>query len=69
MPADSPDTAAPTPTALVPAPGAEAHGALEPYDVLVPYSKRHVVLAPFGFVEPARVADVCVTADAAPVEA
>jgi len=35
--------------------------------VVVPYSKNHVVVRPFGSTVPSSVADVTVTADAFPV--
>ena len=41
----------------------------EPYAVLVPYSKNHVVARPLGSTDPLSVADVGVTRVVAPVAA
>ena len=56
----SPDTGAETPVVLVPEP-ALFSAVFEPYPVLVPYSKYHVVARPFGSTVPLSVAVVVVT--------
>jgi hypothetical protein len=63
-----PVTAADTATGLTPDPGAGAHGALDPYDVVVPYSSLHSVTSPpFGLTVALSVAVVDPTDDAASV--
>jgi hypothetical protein len=58
--------AAETATALSPDPGEDAHGALDPYEVVVPYSNTHSLTAPaFGFTLAFNVAAVCDTDEAA----
>src|SRR5437763_10638012 len=58
-----PSTSADTATALVPEPGSEAHGTLEPYADVLPYSKRHLpTVAPLGLTLAFSVAEVEVSA-------
>ena len=56
------DTDADTATGLVPDPGAGLHGALDPYEVVVPYSSLHSLTSPpLGLTLALRVAVVWVT--------
>src|SRR5438132_10197511 len=55
-----PVIAADTATGLDPEPGSEEHGALEPYEVDVPYSNSHFVTSePLGLTMAFSVAVVC----------
>ena len=64
--ADSPVNDADTATGLLPEPGEGVHGALDPYEVVVPYSSSHLLTGPpLGLTVAFNVAVVWVTADAA----
>lgn len=66
--APRPDTDADTATGLLPDPGSEEHGTLNPYDVEVPYSKWQSLTPPsLGLTVAFNVAEVGVTDDTAPV--
>jgi hypothetical protein len=63
-----PETAADTATALLPDPGDGVHGALDPYELDVPYSSLHSLTSPpFGLTLPFNVAADWVTPDAGSV--
>ena len=63
-----PVTGADTATGLVPEPGEVAHGALDPYEVVVPYSNlQSLTSAPLGLTVAFSVAVAWLTGDAAPV--
>ena len=59
-----------TATAPLPDPGDGTHGALDPYEIDVPYSSLHSLTSPpFGFTLPFNVAADCVTSEAGSVTA
>jgi hypothetical protein len=57
-----------TATGACPVPGDGVHGALDPYEVDVPYSSSHLLTSPsLGLTVAFKLAEVCVIPDAASV--